>query len=222
VSQLSPAHYPKLESSDSLKILKELQKFINQELKVKIIDIDPRKEKLILSERAKFLEDIKEILKVGDAVKGEITAVLDFGAFIKFRKQGREIEGLIHISELDWQLVEDPSEIVKVGQIVKVRIIEIKNGKVSLSLKAFKKDPWENIEQKYKKGDIIKGKVVKLNSFGAFVQIEPKIQGLIHISQFENRTKMEEELKIEEKYKFQIISIIPAKRQVSLKLVEES
>jgi len=220
VSQLSPAHYPKVEAGDRQKILKELQKFINEELEVKILDVDPKKEKLILSERAKFLEDIQDIIKVGDRIEGEITAVVEFGAFIKFEREEREIEGLIHISELDWQLIEDPSEIVKVGQRVKARIIEIKNGKVFLSIKALKKDPWKDIEKKYKKEDAVEGKVTKINPFGAFVQIEPKIQGLVHISQFKNKLEMEEKLKTEGKYKFQIISILPGKHQISLKLIE--
>jgi len=222
VSQLSPAHYPKVEEGDSQKILKELQKFINQELKVKIIDIDPKEEKIILSERAKFLEDIENVIEVGEKVKGEITAVVDFGAFIKFEKKERKIEGLIHISELDWQLIEDPAKVVKVGQTVEAKIIEIKNGKVFLSLKTLKKDPWQEIEKKYQKGDVIPGTVVKINPFGAFVQIEPKIQGLIHISQFKNKVEMEEKLEIGKKYKFQILSIFPAKHQISLQLIDKA
>jgi len=222
VSQLSPAHYPKVETGDTQKILKELQKFINQELEVKIIDIDPKEEKIILSERAKFLEDIKDVIQVDDKVKGEITAVVDFGAFIKFRKDKREIEGLIHISELDWKLIEDPAEVVKIGQTVEAKIIEIKNGKVFLSLKALKKNPWQEIEKKYQKGDEVSGKVVKINPFGAFVQIEPKIQGLIHISQFKNKKEMEEKLEVGKEYKFQILSILPAKHQISLVLTDKS
>ncbi len=225
VSQLSPEHYPRVEDGDSLKILRELQKFIGKELEVKIFDLSQREEKLILSEKAKETKKIKEILenyKVGDIVEGEITAVLDFGAFMKFQKEEVEpLEGLIHISELDWQLIEDPSEVVKVGEKVKVKIIDISNDKVSLSLKSLKKDPWEGIEKKYKKGDIVAGKVTKLNPFGAFIQITPKIQGLIHISEIGTKSKMAEKFKIGEKNDFQILSIDPAEHRMSLKLAEK-
>ena len=221
VSQLSPANYPKVENNDGQKILKALQKFVGKELEVKIFDLDQNEEKLILSERAKENEKIKEILKnykVGDVVEGEITGVVDFGAFIKF---GEGLEGLIHISELDWKLIEDPSEIVKVGEKVKAKIIDISKGKVSLSLKALKKDPWQDINEKYKKGDVVKGKVTKLNPFGAFIKISPKIQGLCHVSEFGSQKKMEETLKIGKEEQFQILSIEPEEHRMSLKLAEK-
>ena len=225
VSQLSSKNYPRVEGGDSTKILKELQKFLGKEMEVKVFDIDPREGKLILSEKAKDTEKIKEVLKnynIGDVVEGEITGITDFGAFIKFPtelKEGQEpLEGLIHISELDWQLIEDPSEIVKVSDKVNAKIIEIKDEKVSLSLKALKEDPWANIDQKYKKGDTVKGKVTKFNPFGAFVQITSKIQGLCHISEFGTKTKMEEALEIGKEYDFQILEIRPEEHRMSLKL----
>lgn len=222
VSQLSSEHYPRVEGGDLTRILRELQKFIGKEMEVQIFDLDSKTGKLILSEKATKTERIKEILKnykVGEVVEGEITGLTDFGAFIKFGKEG--LEGLIHISELDWQLIEDPAEIVKVGEKVKAKIIEISGDKVSLSLKALKKDPWKDIEKKYKKGDIISGKVTKFNLFGAFVKISPKIQGLCHISEFGSKSKMEEILKIGKKYNFQILSIDPAEHRMSLKLVSK-
>jgi len=220
VSQLEDQHYPRVEGGDSAKILRELQKFIGKELEIKIFDLDPKMEKLILSEKAKAIEKIKEILKnykIGEVVEGEITGLTDFGAFMRF---GENLEGLIHISELDWQLIEDPAEIVKVGQKVKVKIIDISDNRVSLSLKALKKDPWLDIEKKYKKGGQVLGKITKFNPFGAFVQISPKIQGLCHISEFGTRGKMEERLKIGQKYNFQILEIRPKEHRMSLKLLE--
>jgi len=218
-SQLSPEHYPRVENADKSKILKELQKFIGKELKVKIFDLDPREEKLILSERAKKTEEVKEILKnykVGEVVEGEITGITDFGAFVKF---GEKLEGLIHISELDWKIIEDPSEIVKVGDKIQAKIIDLTNDRVSLSLKALKKDPWLEIEKKYKKGDVIKGKITKFNPFGAFVEISAQIQGLCHISEFGSQKKMEEVLKIGQKYDFQILSIEPKEHRLTLKFL---
>lgn len=250
VSQLLSEHYPKIEDGDSVKILRELQRFTGKELEVKILDLDPKTNKLILSEKAKEDEKIKELLKQyqpGDIVEGQISGIVDFGAFLQFplsnktlgeektgtekdkketalTKEGRDenltLEGLIHISELDWGLIEDPSTIVKVGERVKAKIIEISNGKVFLSLKALKEDPWQDIEKKYKTGDIINAQVVKLNPFGAFVQLTSKIYGLCHISHFGTKAKMEEKLTIGKKYNFQILEIKPQEHRLSLKLVE--
>lgn len=228
VSQLSPENYPRVEGADSSKILQELQKFIDKELEVKIFDLNSKEGKLILSERAKESEKIRKMLNnynIGDVVEGEVTGITDFGVFIKFSKGKTDsefVEGLIHISELDWQLIEDPSDIVKVGNKVKAKIISIADDKVSLSLKALKKDPWEGIEEKYKKGDAVKGKITKFNPYGAFVKISPKIQGLCHISEFGTKSRMESVLKLDNEYDFQILSIDPREHRMSLKLVEKN
>jgi len=221
VSQLESCHYPRVEGGDMAKILKELQKFVGKEMEVKIFDLSKKERKLILSEKIKEIERIKEVLKnykVEEVVEGEITGITDFGAFVKF---GENLEGLIHISELDWKIIEDPSEVVKVGEKVKAKIIEISGEKVSLSLKALKKDPWLTLEEKYKKGDIVSGKVTKFNPFGAFVRITPEIQGLCHISEFGTKIKMAERLKIDKNYDFQILEIQKEEHRMSLKLVEK-
>lgn len=218
VSQLAPEHYPRVADADKQKILKELQKFIGKTFEVKVLDLLAEENKLILSEKAKSEEKIKELLKdykKGDVIEGEITGIADFGAFIKFG----EMEGLIHISELDWQLVENPSEVVSVGELVKAKIIDINNNQVFLSLKALKANPWEKIEKQYKKGDIIKGKVTKFSAFGAFVEIQPKIRGLCHISEFASKEEMENLLKIGETYDFQVLLVEPKEHRMSLKLV---
>ncbi len=240
VSQLAPEHYPRVIDADKQKILKELQKFIGKTLEVKVLDLLAEENKLILSEKAKSDEKIKEILKdykKGDIVDGEITGIADFGVFIKFpatvkltdepaQETGSEkksdIEGLIHISELDWQLVENPAEVVKVGEIIKAQIIDINNNQVFLSLKSLKKNPWEEIEEKYKKGDIINGKVIKFSAFGAFIDVLPKIRGLCHVSEFGSAAKMEESLKIGESYDFQVLQVEPKEHRMSLKLVAKS
>lgn len=220
VSQLSPKNYPRVEGADKTKILTKLQELVGKELEVKILTLDSRRDILIFSEKATETKKIKETLKkykVGGTVNGEITGIVEFGVFIKIAPD--DLEGLIHISELDWQIIEDPSEVVKVGEKVKAKIIEITaDGRISLSLKALKKDPWEGIEKKHKKGDVIKGKVTKFNPFGAFVEVSPKIQGLVHISEFGDKTKMEETLKINEKYNFQILQIEPKEHRMTLKL----
>jgi len=231
VSQLSSEHYPRVADADKQKILKELQKFIGKTLEVKILDLMAEENKLILSEKAKAEEKIKQILenyKKGDVVDGEITGIADFGVFIKFPVKEKSdeadqskdgIEGLIHISELDWQLVENPAEVVKVGEIVKAQIIDISNNQVFLSLKSLKKNPWEEVEKNYKKGDVVKGKVIKFSAFGAFIEISPKIRALCHVSEFGTKTKMEESLKIGETYDFQVLLVEPKEHRMSLKLI---
>jgi small subunit ribosomal protein S1 len=226
VSQLAPEHYPRVIDADKQKILKELQKFIGKNLDVKILDLLAEENKLILSEKAKSEEKIKEILKgynKGDVIEGEITGIADFGAFIKFpisETEENKIEGLIHISELDWQLVENPAEVVKVREVVKAQIININNNQVFLSLKSLKPNPWEEIEKKYKEGNIINGRITKFSAFGAFVEVAPKIRGLCHVSEFESREKMEEQLKIGHTYDFQVLSVEPKEHRMSLKLVK--
>ena len=226
VSQLAPEHYPRVADADKSKILKELQKFIGKSLEVKVLDLLAEENKLILSEKAKSEEKTKEVLKnysKGDTIEGQITGIADFGAFIKFpypvENENEQIEGLIHISELDWQLVENPTEVVKVGEVVKAKVININNNQVFLSLKALKQNPWEEVEKQYSKGDVIKGKVTKFSTFGAFVEVAPKIRGLCHISEFESKEKMEEQLKIGESYNFSVILIEPKEHRMSLKLV---
>lgn len=225
VSQLSLEHYPRVEGGDPAKILQELQKLIGQEISVMIFDLDKREEKLILSEKATRAPKIKELIskyKVGDIIEGEITGVVDFGAFIHFPKDSLEeerLEGLIHISELDWQLIGNPSEIVKVGDVVKAKIISITDeDRILLSLKALKQDPWEGLENKLKKGEEISGKVIKFNLFGVFVEIFPKIQGLCHISEFVTEDKMRELLEIGKEYKFEVLDINPQDHKLLLKL----
>lgn len=226
VSQLSSKNYPKVEGGDTSKILYELQKFIGKEIDVKILDFSQKEEKLILSEKIKEVEKTKEILKnyqIGDIVEGEITGIADFGAFITF---GEGAEGLIHISEMAWQIIKNPSEVTKEGDKVKAKIIEITNDRAFLSLKALKNNPWDKIKGKYKPGDIIKGKVSKINPFGAFIQLiseekkldEDKVQGLCHVSEFGTIEKMNEQLTPEKEYKFEIVSLEPEEHRMILKL----
>ena len=219
-SQLSAENYPRVEGGDSTKVLKELQKFIGKEISVRILDISKENEKIILSEKIKEDEDKETSLgdyKEGDVVDGEVTGIVDFGAFVRF---GEGIEGLIHISEMDWSLVESPHDILKEGEKLKAQIIKISDGKVFLSLKALKKDPWKEIEKNYKEGDVIKGTVLKFISFGAFVEIEGGVQGLCHISEFQTREKMEDVLEIGKNYNFKILSINASDHRLSLRIVD--
>src|SRR3990167_3270395 len=168
-SQLKAEHYPRVLDSDKYKILKELKKLVGQKISVMIISTLPKEGKLIFSEKDNNPEEKKEILSkytVGDDVLCVVAGIVDFGVFLKLEEG---LEGLVHISELDWGLVEDPRTMFKVGDSVHAKVIEIKDGKISLSIKALKENPWKEFEGKLKKGDIIKGVVIKYNKHGALV-----------------------------------------------------
>lgn len=240
LSQLSVEHYPRVENGQTSEILKNLQKIIGKDLKVKIIDVSQEENKLIFSEKAvtsKAISRLLEQYKPGDVVEGKITGLADFGAFIKFSlpdnskataqnlestEELPQTEGLIHISELDWQLIDDVSEVVRAGDKIKAKIIDIsKDGRVSLSLKALKEDPWKGIDKKYKKGDMVKGGVVKINSLGAFIEVAPKIRGLLHLSEFGNQANIKDVLSKNKNCQFEIISLDSQTHKMGLRLLSD-
>ncbi len=233
VSQLSSEHYPRIEDGDKAKILEKLKSLVNQELKVKIIDTDRETEKLIVSEKAAYSDKERQAvseLKVGDVVEGEISGVVDFGAFVKFLppskkdtgKEEEKLEGLVHISELAWQLIDDPREIIKTGDKVRCKIIGIDDTRVSLSMKALAKDPWSEISKRYKVGDVVKGVVKKINHFGAFVYLDEDIHGLAHVSELTEKNlgkSIEDIIKVGSEYQWKILSIEPKDHRMGLSLV---
>jgi small subunit ribosomal protein S1 len=222
-SQLSNDHYPKETEGDRGKMTEELKKFIGEELTVKIIGLNPRTNKLILSEReaAEFnMKGLLEKYKVGDVVSGIISGVANFGAFMRFADEPA-IEGLIHISELDHRLIDNPKEVVSIGDLVQVKIVDIKEGRVSLSLKALKANPWEKITEKYKVGEIVAGKVHRFNPFGAFIELDPNIVGLIHVSEFGSIDELKRQLEVGKSYKFVIDSVKPQEKRIVLKLASQ-
>lgn len=221
-SQLSQANYPRVEGGDKEKIFQELQKLVGKPLKVKILDLNPIEQKLIFTEKGQTSEELGKALgkyKVGDTVEGEITGVVDFGAFLKFDDAG--LEGLIHISEIDWTLIENPREVLKVGDKMQAKIIDVQGDKVSLSLKQLKEDPWTKFAEQFKKGDLIKGKVTKFNPYGAFISLDSQIQGLVHISEFGTEAKMKEEIELGKEYGFKVLLIDPKDHRMSLGVVRE-
>ncbi len=221
-SQLSFKHYPRVEGGDKEKIFHELQKLAGETLKVKVLDVNQAENKLIFTEKGADQDFLKEIIAryhIGDIVEGEITGVVDFGAFVKFDEAG--LEGLIHLSEIDWTLVENPRDVLKPGDSIKAKIIDIQGGKVSLSLKRLKDDPWLKAAEKYKKGDEVRGKATKLNPFGAFIQLDDDIQGLAHISEFGSESRMRESLEIGREYPFTILSIDPKEHRISLGVMKK-
>ena len=216
VSQLSQKHYPRVEGGDKSKILEELKKFIDQDFTLQIITVDPKEEKLIFSERGLEPNDLKEKLgryKVGEVYEGGVSGVVEFGVCVKLEEG---LEGLVHISELDWSLVDNPGDLYKLGDRVQVKIIEIDGDKISLSIKALKPDPWK--EAKLEKGDIIHGIVTKLNKYGAFVRLveHEGLSGLSHVSEFGTLPKMRETVEIGKQYPFQIVVFQPDHHKLSL------
>lgn len=219
VSQLSAEHYPRVGSSDKDEILQRLNSLTSQVLKVRILDADRKANKLIFSEKEAVREDMQarfEKLKVGDAVKGTVTGVVDFGAFVNVDG----IEGLIHISEISWERVENPADYVKVGDSVEAKIIAIDKDRLSLSMKQTQEDPWATEAESFKKGDTVEGTVTRITPFGAFIQLSPAVEALVHISELgEGQGADPEKLfKLNEKKTFKILDIDRENRKISLSL----
>ena len=219
VSQLSLEHYPRVEDGDKNRILSVLQSYVGQMFDVQIITADSDEEKLIVSEKAVFEKEMESRLsqlKIGMVVEGMITGVVDFGAFVKFG----ELEGLVHISELAWQRIENPKDIVKVGQKVTAKVISIDKGRVSLSIKQLQEDPWLEAVKKYQIGQTVMGKVTKIMPFGVFVELDKDIQGLAHVMELSHEAikSPEEVLKPGEEKEFKIISIEPSEHRLGLSL----
>ena len=219
VSQLSPDNYPRVPGGEKQKILEKLRSLIGKTLEVKVIDVNEQDNKLIVSEKAVWEDRQREVIskfKVGDTVEAEITALTDFGAFVRFEN----LEGLIHISELAWQRIDHPSEVVKVGDKVLAKIVGIDGSKIFLSLKQLAHDPWKNISERYKVGQVVKGKILKSNPFGFFVELDPEIHGLVHISELAKRPLKDvgEIGKPGDEMEFKIISIEPEQHRLGLSL----
>lgn len=218
VSQLSVEHYPRVEGGNKNKILERLQSYVNEKFRVKVIDVNEIDNKLIVSEKLARAEQQQEKIsqyKVSDVVEGKITGVVDFGAFVEF---GDGLEGLVHISEIAWQRIDRPGDFLKVGEMVKAQIISIDDSKISLSIRNLVRDPWQHVAEKYNIGDTVEGVVLKINPFGAFVELDDDIHGLAHISELSYRklSSPTEVVQEGERYAFRIISIEPNQHRLGL------
>ena len=220
-SQLNKDHYPRVPEGDKEKILSELEKLVGQVLSVRVITAEPKEGKLIFSEKTGEDEEEKTSLidkyQVGDTVEGTITGAVDFGVFVKL-EQG--LEGLVHISELDWGLVEDPRTLFAVGDTVPVKVIEIKDGKISLSIKALKENPWKTAAERYKKGMEVSGVIIKYNKHGALASIEEGVAGLVHISEFATPQELKDTLELGKTYPFSIKVFEPKDQRMTLSFIE--
>jgi len=219
VSQLAAGHYPRVSGADKDEILQKLNALTAVALRVRILDVGRRDNKLIFSEKEAVKDDMQARfaeLKVGDAVEGIVTGVIDFGAFINVDG----IEGLIHISEISWERVDNPRNYVKVGDTVTAKIIAIDKDRLSLSLKQMVEDPWLSEVKAFKKGEIVEGKVTRITPFGAFVQLSPSVEALVHVSEMSDDDTVDPEklFQLNEKKQFKVLDIDTDNRKIALSL----
>jgi len=215
-SQLSPEHYPRVADGDKDKIFSELKALVGEKLPVYIITADPKEQKLIFSEKGAGGDERANLIekyKIGDELEGEVTGATEFGVFVKLEDG---LEGLVHISEMDWALVEDPKSRYKVGEKVLVKVIEIKDDKISLSIKALADDPWKDASSKYAKGQEVDAVIIKYNKHGALASIEEGVAGLVHISEFGSEEELREALELGKTYPFTITLFEPKERRMTL------
>ena len=221
VSQLSAEHYPRVGASDKDEILSRLNALINKSISVRILDADRKANKLIFSEKEAIKDGLNErfeSMKIGDTVEGAVTGVVDFGVFVNVEG----IEGLVHISEISWERVNNPKDYVKVGDTIKAKIISIDKDRLSLSMKQLTEDPWMSQAEKIKKGSKVEGTVTRITPFGAFVQISPAVEALVHVSELGKGDGADPEnvFTLNERKEFVVIDIDKDSRKISLSLVK--
>ena len=222
VSQLSAEHYPRVGSSDKDEILQRLNSLVKKDIKARILDADRKANKLIFSEKEAVKEGLAERfqkLAIGDTVTGVVTGVVDFGVFVNVEG----IEGLIHISEISWERVNNPSDYVKVGQTIEAKIIAIDKERLSLSMKQLTKDPWLDEVEQFKPGEKVEGTVTRITPFGAFVQLSPAVEALVHVSELGgDGTDPEKVFTLNERKEFTVLDIDKENRKISLSLGKSS
>ena len=207
--------------------IENVNEFIGQVLPVKVTQLDKKKNKIIFShrtyldeEKALNIEKIWNSISVEDVVEGKVMRFTDYGAFVDIGG----IDGLLHISEISWGKISHPSDVLKIGQTINVKILSIdkQNEKVSLGLKQTTAEPWEQVDSKYHVDEIIDGKVVQIKDYGVFVEIEPGMDGLVHISEMAHKhvANPASEVKIGEIVQAQILDIDKENKRISLSIKE--
>lgn len=218
VSQLSFKHYPRVDG-DRSKIQQKLSELIGQSIPVKIISYDKPTNKIVFSEKAAGDADLEEKAKdyqVGQKVTGKITGIVDFGLFVNIG----ELEGLIHISQVSWQRINNLKDHFHVGQEIEAEIVNVDGGRVSLSIKKLQPDPWQIEVKTLEVGGKVEGEVTRVTPYGAFVKLSESLEGLFHVSQMGEGRKPEEIVQEGKSYTFEVISIEPELRKISLKLTD--
>lgn len=219
VSQLAPVHYPRVNNADASEIINRLLKYVGHKFTVKIITMDEESGKIVVSEREAMSEERSkslEKLKIGDIKEGMVTGIVKFGLFVAFEG----LEGLVHISEIAWGHVKNPSEFAEVGDKVSVKVIGVDSDKLSLSIKQLTKDPWEEIAEHYPVGKKVSGTVVRFADYGAFIKLERDINGLVHLTELAHNkiTDPAEAVTIGQKVDAQVINIDVDERRIGLSI----
>ena len=219
VSQLTPIHYPRVEGANPEKILEHLGKLVGKPFHVRVINVDQNGKKIIFSEKA-AVEEQRSValksLKVGDVVEGVVSGILTYGLFVTFNG----IEGLVHVSEIDWGHVNNPHKFARIGDKLTVQVIGIEAEKISLSVKRLKANPWQVLAEKYQVGDIIEAPVLRMSQFGIFLELDGGISGLIHLSEIAQDVakNMEDKVHVGEMMKARIITFDPQAKRIGLSL----
>jgi 4-hydroxy-3-methylbut-2-enyl diphosphate reductase len=201
------------------------EEFIGKTLPVKVTRVDQRRNKAVFSHKAFLMEEkskkIAEIwnnLNVGDVVEGKVMRFTDYGAFVDIGG----IDGLLHISEISWGKLKHPQEALSIGQVINVKVLSMnaEKGKISLGLKQNNPEPWSVIDEEYQVGQVIKGKVVQIKDYGAFVELAPGLDGLVHISEiaYKRVGKVSDELQIGQEVEAKILEIDKDRRRISLSI----
>lgn len=219
VSQLTPIHYPRVEWADQEKILAHLNGLVWQEFKVKVINVDEGGKKIIFSEKAAIEEKrgkALEWLKEGDIVEGTVSWILSYWLFVTFDG----LEGLVHVSEIDWGHVTNLAKFAKVGQKVKVKVIGLDSEKISLSIKRLRENPWDVLAKKYKVGDVIKAPISRISQFWAFIELDGGIQWLIHLSEISHGVvkDIRDYVKVGQETSVKIINFEPNEKRIGLSI----
>ncbi|GHW02881.1 30S ribosomal protein S1 [candidate division SR1 bacterium] len=220
LSQLAPIHYPRVEDGDQEIIFDKLLALVGQEIKVRVINIDEEEKRIIMSEREALREEREEVLanlEVGKIFDGVVSGISSYGLFVTI---GGTVEGLVHISELTYGHVNDIEGLGHIGEKMQVKVIGLDNGKISLSAKQLKGDPWAELPTKYKVGDIFDGTVIRFVPYGVFVRVFDDINGLVHLSELSDKSvnNPNEVVKNGQKVKVKLILIDPVRRKIGLSM----
>ncbi len=207
------------------KYVESADEFIGQSFDVRVTRVDPRRNRAVFSHKSVLLEqkqkqisDIWESLAVGDIVEGTVMRFTDYGAFVDIGG----IDGLLHISEISWGKLKHPQEVLKIGETIKIQVLSMnqEKGKISLGLKQITPEPWSIIEEKYQVGSIVSGRVVQIKEYGAFVELEPGLDGLVHISEVAHKrvANIADELKLGQEVDRKIVEIDTERKRISLSI----
>jgi ribosomal protein S1 len=205
--------------------VEDLSQYVGQTVRVRIIELDPHKRRVILSrrqvleeERAKKREETWNTIQVGDVLEGTVKSLTDFGAFIDLGG----VDGLLHISEMSWGRIRHPSEVLQEGQRVKVQVLRLdrERERISLGMRQVLPNPWDTAAERYREGAIVEGTVVRLATFGAFVELEPGIDGLVHISQLADYhvSRPQDVVQVGQRVWVKVLRVDPVERRISLSL----